>query len=46
MGVMKKMEIYLECKRYREDKEVKGIKIFNYCGGIKFENRNKLKNEL
>lgn len=46
LGAMPNMDIYLDCKRYKESREVPGIKIFHYCGGLNFATRSHFKNEL
>ncbi|GFG31126.1 hypothetical protein Cfor_12776, partial [Coptotermes formosanus] len=46
LGAMPNMDIYLDSNRYREAREVPGIKIFHYCGGLNFATRSHFKTEL
>ncbi|KAJ9581646.1 hypothetical protein L9F63_023163, partial [Diploptera punctata] len=46
LGAMPTMDIYLDCNRYKEAREIPGMKIFHYAGGLNFATRNHFKNQL
>ncbi|PSN53077.1 hypothetical protein C0J52_09156 [Blattella germanica] len=46
LGVLPNLDIYLDCKRYKEAREIPGIKIFHYGGGLNFATRSHFRNQV
>ncbi|XP_034941936.1 solute carrier family 26 member 6-like isoform X2 [Chelonus insularis] len=46
LGHVPNTDLYLDISRYKGTVELKGIKIFHYCGGLNFANRNNFKLRL
>lgn len=46
LGSVPSTDLYLDINRYKGAKELEGIKIFHYCGGINFATKNIFKEEL
>lgn len=46
MGRVMKTDIYLDVKRYRAAREIPGIKIFHYCGGLNFASKDLFRSKL
>nr|XP_023019470.1 solute carrier family 26 member 10-like isoform X1 [Leptinotarsa decemlineata] len=46
MGLVPHTDIYLDVNKYKGAKELKGIKIFHYCGGLNFATKNIFRDEL
>ncbi|KAG5871065.1 hypothetical protein JTB14_030573 [Gonioctena quinquepunctata] len=46
LGLVPHTDIYLDVNRYKGTKEVDGIKIFHYCGGLNFATKNIFRDDL
>ncbi|XP_023312052.1 sulfate transporter isoform X3 [Anoplophora glabripennis] len=46
LGAVPKTDLYLDINRYKGTKQIDGIKIFHYCGGINFATRNIFKKDI
>ncbi|CAG9864190.1 unnamed protein product [Phyllotreta striolata] len=46
LGSIPSTDLYLDSKRYKGCREIKGLKIFQYAGGINFATRNIFKHDL
>ncbi|CAG9831710.1 unnamed protein product [Diabrotica balteata] len=46
LGIVPNTDLYLDIKRYKGAKEIDGVKIFHYSGGLSFASRNSFKELL
>ncbi|XP_072379809.1 prestin-like [Diabrotica undecimpunctata] len=46
LGSVPHTDLYLDMNRYKGAKEIEGLKIFHYCGGINFATKGIFKSEL
>ncbi|XP_050500307.1 sulfate transporter [Diabrotica virgifera virgifera] len=46
LGSVPHTDLYLDMNRYKGAKEIEGLKIFHYCGGINFATKGIFKTEL
>lgn len=46
LGIVPNTDLYLDIKRYKGAKEIEGVKIFHYSGGLSFASRSSFKELL
>ncbi|CAH1111882.1 unnamed protein product [Psylliodes chrysocephalus] len=46
LGIVPNTDLYLDIKRYKGAKEIEGVKIFHYSGGLSFASRSSFKDLL